>query len=761
MRLLYYYGTIEKLAGDLSDYVSINFSREFEFKHDRIDFFKTKRDDFLLFEDNKNGFIETADDNKELRLTILRSKVFLPHNFWTEKGVVYNCTVFVGENGSGKTTILQNVLYSILRIDHCNYDGKRLMVLQADNILYVVVQFDGKLYVTKTLKSEVKEKLVVSIQMDQDVDRDIQKLLNDSQFVYFSNTLARNDLLGFVTDCLDYRDKDFATDTILEKRIDNCLSNYSITNRINEVLDDHSYSNLFEDLFDLLLNNRFRNEMEFVFSDISELISKKFGNNCNFDIPIPSRMIIEEGNIAFDPSKLDRTGEIINIQTQLYESIYIDGRITDPTFYIAVEALFRFIYFLDDEAFKKFKKNVLNRIQNNAECLDSNKNVEVHKEILKIIANQLLALINKANGPAIKTAIENSYLFGEFLYNKRVISFFDFEEFLWEPPHYMGGLVLYGDINKLRKNKEVILELIEKYNATLLDSKLSYLSFRWGISSGEENVLDMLSSLYKLSCEKKNTQTIQIYLDEADIGYHPEWQREWFYLFPRMVEEMFVNTGVKDIQFILATHSPLLLGDIPSRCAKYVRKSNKGDITISEQLGNESVEFETFGQNLYSVLRNGFFLDKGAIGELAVKKSDEIAKAFRVFREIVIATNKNKSPESLIMLEEEINGLNEKAKEIFKNDDVIIDGSDYKEMINEITDEIRQEKVNIKYDAYLHYIELLINQYSSFIRNTLMKEYMEIVASLSVDSKKSKISMIEREIKRLSDMRDRLEQNND
>jgi len=116
MRLLYYYGTIEKLAGDLSDYVSINFSREFEFKHDRNNFFKTKRDDFLLFEDNENGFIETADDNKELRLTILRSKVFLPHNFWTEKGVVYNCTVFVGENGSGKTTILQNVLYSILRI---------------------------------------------------------------------------------------------------------------------------------------------------------------------------------------------------------------------------------------------------------------------------------------------------------------------------------------------------------------------------------------------------------------------------------------------------------------------------------------------------------------------------------------------------------------------------------------------------------------------------------------------------------------------
>ena len=278
-------------------------------------------------------------------------------------------------------------------------------------------------------------------------------------------------------------------------------------------------------------------------------------------------------------------------------------------------------------------------------------------------------------------------------------------------------------------------------------------------------MLDMLSSLYKLSIDQniKKIHSLQIYLDEADIGYHPEWQREWFYIFPQIVERIFDGTNISDIQFFLATHSPLLLGDIPPRCAKYVvneknEKSSNGNITIEEYKSALDHKYETFGQNLYTILNNGFFLKKGAIGEVAINKSEEIAEAFKLFRELIMVLGSNKSSKSLIELINRINAQNDNKKAILKRDGILVDIN--KELNHRISVGGRDEII-IEYDAYLCYIKSLIDQYSSFIRNKLLKEYMEIIASLSMDKKETTIEVINREIERLQAMKNRLEQHND
>ena len=47
----------------------------------------------------------------------------------SEDGNVYNCSLFVGKNGSGKTTILQNIIVAILGSE----SSSNLLIWQDEN----------------------------------------------------------------------------------------------------------------------------------------------------------------------------------------------------------------------------------------------------------------------------------------------------------------------------------------------------------------------------------------------------------------------------------------------------------------------------------------------------------------------------------------------------------------------------------------------------------------------------------------------------
>ena len=103
-------------------------------------------------------------------------------------------------------------------------------------------------------------------------------------------------------------------------------------------------------------------------------------------------------------------------------------------------------------------------------------------------------------------------------------------------------------------------------------------------------------------------------MDEADLTYHPEWQRQLIKILTAFLPLEFGDCGLNSIQLILTTHSPLLLGDIPPNNVIYL-KENANNIN-------------TFGQNIHTILKDSFFLKNG-IGAFAADKINRTAEILK------------------------------------------------------------------------------------------------------------------------------------
>lgn len=136
--------------------------------------------------------------------------------------------------------------------------------------------------------------------------------------------------------------------------------------------------------------------------------------------------------------------------------------------------------------------------------------------------------------------------------------------------------------------------LYEKLSSGEL-SKLIFLSkFVWSISKHEEEG-NKLDELYP---KMENNEPAIILIDEGELYYHPEWQREFL-----SILLAFLNHETnKKVQLILATNSPFVLSDIVSSDIVYLPKNQKSKLT--------------FGQNIHTLLSEDFFMEF-TIGEFS------------------------------------------------------------------------------------------------------------------------------------------------
>ena len=112
-------------------------------------------------------------------------------------------------------------------------------------------------------------------------------------------------------------------------------------------------------------------------------------------------------------------------------------------------------------------------------------------------------------------------------------------------------------------------------------------------------------------------QNAIILLDEAEVAFHPEWQRLYLGAMLNYLQQNVVESGTH-LQLILATHSPIILSDIPKQNSVFIEKDIKNN-SIDVVAGDE-----TFAANIFSLYQNAFFLDGAGIGALAEKKLCEL-----------------------------------------------------------------------------------------------------------------------------------------
>lgn len=148
------------------------------------------------------------------------------------------------------------------------------------------------------------------------------------------------------------------------------------------------------------------------------------------------------------------------------------------------------------------------------------------------------------------------------------------------------------------------------------------------LSSGEKAMLDMYSRIYDTLITNHQHDsnyrwpTLFVF-DEAEIGFHPEWQRQYVKNITAFLEDMARQASALNreyyndapdfhYQIILTSHSPVILSDIPRESAIMLRRGNDrltSNVSESRQ--------QTFGTNIFELYRDSFFMEGGLVGEFA------------------------------------------------------------------------------------------------------------------------------------------------
>ncbi|MDT3370046.1 MAG: hypothetical protein LIR40_15615 [Bacteroidota bacterium] len=184
------------------------------------------------------------------------------------------------------------------------------------------------------------------------------------------------------------------------------------------------------------------------------------------------------------------------------------------------------------------------------------------------------------------------------------------------------------------------LMLIQKYNDFLLSlnkfssygSPYGFISFDWrNMSTGEKAFLNLYSrffyakSLILQKIKLKNRygikqiglpKTIYILIDEGEIGFHLQWQKDYIQnLINNIPSILSFNGHQMNYQIIFSTHSPMSLSDIPNDRILYICQGK----VLNDKMNS-------FGANITDLMTHSFFLKDGLVGSFAINKINATIK---------------------------------------------------------------------------------------------------------------------------------------
>lgn len=154
-------------------------------------------------------------------------------------------------------------------------------------------------------------------------------------------------------------------------------------------------------------------------------------------------------------------------------------------------------------------------------------------------------------------------------------------------------------------NKDINFNFIELLMVEFSD--LFSVQFE-NLSDGEIVYFNTFSSIFmEIRKASKDGRDCVLVLDEPDLNLHPEWCR-------RFIDDCITlvnNYSAVNVQFIIATHSPYMISDVP--------KENVFSLEEKEKMIVIKRAEKTFAANIIDILSDTFFLDY-SIGEFARKK---------------------------------------------------------------------------------------------------------------------------------------------
>lgn len=196
-----------------------------------------------------------------------------------------------------------------------------------------------------------------------------------------------------------------------------------------------------------------------------------------------------------------------------------------------------------------------------------------------------------------------------------------------------GFKIIIDKNTQIEYCKELCADIIDddKYamrevNVTLLDGLLSH-AIEY-LSEGEMSNLVLFLSINKHICEvNKDVNSFILLIDEIEENMHPEMCRR---LVSDLVKFLKQYEG-KTFQIIFSSHSPFVVSDLQNSDVICFSRNDEGELKAAQ------LEGLSFGQNIHTILKNGFFLDY-TIGEFARNKikyvSDKLDKQIELERNL-------------------------------------------------------------------------------------------------------------------------------
>ncbi|WP_167596475.1 AAA family ATPase [Leeuwenhoekiella sp. ZYFB001] len=135
------------------------------------------------------------------------------------------------------------------------------------------------------------------------------------------------------------------------------------------------------------------------------------------------------------------------------------------------------------------------------------------------------------------------------------------------------------------------------------------------LSAGEESMITFFSRIdAALRLKSKRRDNILILIDEGDLYFHPEWQRQYL----KAIFDFLTQYPEYNFQILLTSHSPFILSDLPQDNVLTFERTIDGIKVAKNTLS------KTFGGNIHELLIDKFFLRDGIIGSFADSKITDL-----------------------------------------------------------------------------------------------------------------------------------------
>lgn len=616
-------------------------------------------------------------DLEQWTLTATETDNPLPENFFSnnQSGVVKNISALIGSNGSGKTSV-SRLLRKVFSKDVRGGQVECILVFESAGTFKVfnsvlppcdsgdevfenlneVVAHSNKWNILKLKKafktttnttfidpfSENWQNILLdlfesnsalALKMDVTIKFKFQFVAlttllykmsqcESTHFVYSSNFYDPNHLLGPARNSItNYSSHDLSTSALLHCDYSNrrMISNSQVIKE-NSMLDSHTIEELTRNVLFFGALNR---SQELAPEDLS--------------LPMTKTLYISFKKVSFD--------EIWQTLSGLEQSQSQTGELTDHP----LDRL--------EEVFSDYEKALrsgksLNGYGKRSILLSLEKLIIYNGlyEHLRDISSQraygkILTTVNSALDSFRDQGFSNFYEFFTLPFFKKMNNLYSFVNDLGADMFYLPQNKLFFELNE-EDGLNNALKFISLCEPLLYLN--DYLEFDWHptLSTGEYSLYNIYSRIYDLvkhsdfsiqDKEEVAKRHLILFFDEIETTVHPEVQR-------KLVKSLitFCETFLSGltVQLIFASHSPILLSDIPKSTVTFMKKIKPDDTGFDIkrndgmaylEVNKKGADAETFGANIHSLYRHSFFLERGAMGAFAEGKINGLIKDIEGF----------------------------------------------------------------------------------------------------------------------------------